>query len=82
MASCRFFRRREPPDQSVMMYASKRGMSLTSSQQPPPLREEDGVFSTGRLYRELKFLGRTKGNFFAGFDFDCFAGRRIPAHSR
>ena len=28
MASCRFFRRREPPDQSVMMYASKKGMSL------------------------------------------------------
>jgi len=28
MASCRFFRRREPPDQSAMMKASKKGMSL------------------------------------------------------
>ena len=38
-------------------------------------------FSTRRLYRELKFLSRTKCHLLACFDLDRFAGCRIPPHS-
>ena len=44
IASCPFLRRREPPDQSVIMYASNCGMSLVrqASSMLPPLCEEGG----------------------------------------
>jgi hypothetical protein len=33
------------------------------------------------LNRHLQFLGRSEGDFLAGFDLDCFSGGWIAAHA-
>jgi hypothetical protein len=52
MASYRLFRRREPPDQSVMMYMSKRGMSLRR-QASNSLAQLKSAFFLARLQDEI-----------------------------
>ena len=42
-----FFRRREPPDRSVMMYASKKGMSLRHQANKSPAQPYQNRFLLG-----------------------------------